>query len=77
MNGDPCHKDKYAYVRYQCVKNESLKQLRPYTKSLLVHSPKVNGEFENEALVHPARISKIWDTKKLGTPRTEDAFRKG
>ena len=46
MQGDPCKKDKYAYVRYTCLKDGDLKQLRPYTKSLLVHAPKVKGKFQ-------------------------------
>ena len=76
MQGDPCKKDKYAYVRYTCLKDGDLKQLRPYTKSLLVHAPKVEGKFQGDALVHPARIERIWDTRGLGKVRSEDAFKK-
>ena len=75
MAGDPCHKDKYGYVRYTCLKKGDLKQLRPYSKSLLVHAPKVKGKFQGDALVHPARIERIWDTKGLGTVRSQEASR--
>ena len=76
MAGDPCRKDKYAYVRYRCLKKGDLKQLRPYTKSLLVHAPKINGKFSGDALVHPASIERIWDTRGLGTVTSEDAYKK-
>lgn len=63
MAGNPCNKDKYAYVRYRCIKDGDLKQLKPYSKSLLVHARKIDGKFEGDALVHPIRVEKIWDTQ--------------